>query len=107
MRCRQNTGLFNSTQLAKKTVCTWRSRPRETVENEALLAVVLLEPLLDEPDDAEDVPGFLQPIEAEINYVTVEYSLYEFEYWLPRRFAMEEILTIQLGTMSIAGCILR
>ena len=45
--------------------------------------------LLDEPEDAEDVPGFLQPIEAEITYVTVEYSLYEFEFWLPRRFAME------------------
>ncbi|HSG07455.1 MAG TPA: hypothetical protein VLA36_03790 [Longimicrobiales bacterium] len=45
--------------------------------------------LLDEPEDAEDVPGFLQPVEAEISYVTVEYSLQEFRYWLPRRFAME------------------
>jgi hypothetical protein len=45
--------------------------------------------LLDEPEDAEDVPAFLGDIEAEINYVTVEYSLYEFEFWLPRRFAME------------------
>lgn len=45
--------------------------------------------LLDEPDDAEDVPGFLQPIEAEINYITVEYSLQEFRFWLPRRFALE------------------
>ncbi len=45
--------------------------------------------LTDEPEDAEDVPGFLQPIEAEINYITVEYSLYDFRYWLPRRFAAE------------------
>ena len=45
--------------------------------------------LLDEPEDAEDVPGFLQPVEAEISYVTVEYSLQEFRYWLPRRFALE------------------
>lgn len=45
--------------------------------------------LLDEPEDAEDVPGFLQPVEAEISYVTVEYSLHEFRWWLPRRFAME------------------
>ena len=44
---------------------------------------------IDEPEDAEDVPGILQPIEAEITYVTVEYSLQELEYWLPRRFAFE------------------
>jgi hypothetical protein len=45
--------------------------------------------LLDEPEDAEDVPGILQPVEAEISYITVEYSLHEFRYWLPRRFALE------------------
>jgi hypothetical protein len=45
--------------------------------------------LMDEPEDAEDVPGFLQPVEAEINYITVEYSLHEFRFWLPRRFAAE------------------
>lgn len=45
--------------------------------------------LLDEPEDADEVPGFLQPVEAEISYVTVEYSLHEFRWWLPRRFAME------------------
>lgn len=45
--------------------------------------------LLDEPGDAEDVPGFLQPVEAEISYITVEYSLQEFRFWLPRRFALE------------------
>lgn len=45
--------------------------------------------LLDEPEDAEDVPGFLQPVEAEISYITVEYSLQEFRFWLPRRFALE------------------
>ncbi|NJD17905.1 MAG: hypothetical protein FIA95_01265 [Gemmatimonadetes bacterium] len=45
--------------------------------------------LVDEPQDAEDVPAILQPVEAEISYITVEYSLHEFRYWLPRRFAME------------------
>lgn len=45
--------------------------------------------LLDEPEDAEDVPGILQPVEAEITYITVEYSLQEFRFWLPRRFALE------------------
>jgi len=45
--------------------------------------------LLDEPEDAEDVPAIFQPIEAEITYITVEYSLQEFRFWLPRRFALE------------------
>lgn len=45
--------------------------------------------LIDEPEDAEDVPAILQPVEAEISYVTVEYSLHELRFWLPRRFALE------------------
>ncbi len=45
--------------------------------------------LLDQPEDAKDVPGFLQPIEAELSYITVEYSLQELRFWLPRRFAMQ------------------
>ncbi len=44
---------------------------------------------LDEPEDAEDVPGILKPVQAEISYITVDYSLQEFKYWLPRRFALE------------------
>ena len=44
---------------------------------------------LDEPEDAADVPGVFKPITAEIRYVTVDYGLYEFRYWLPRRFAFE------------------
>lgn len=46
---------------------------------------------LDEPEEGGDVPGLLKPIEAEITYVTVEYSLYEFRFWLPRRFALEGV----------------
>ena len=44
---------------------------------------------IDDPGESDDVPGFLQPIEAEIHYITVEYSLQELRYWLPRRFAFE------------------
>jgi hypothetical protein len=44
---------------------------------------------IDEPQDAEEVPGFLRPVQAEVSYITVEYSLHEFRFWLPRRFAME------------------
>ena len=44
---------------------------------------------LDEPEDASDVPGVLKPITAEIDYVTVEYSLHELRWWLPRRYALQ------------------
>ncbi len=44
---------------------------------------------LDEPEDADEVPGVFKPITAEIRYVTVDYGLYELRYWLPRRFAFE------------------
>ncbi len=45
-------------------------------------------------DDADEVPGFLKPIEAEIDYVTVDYSLHELRFWLPRRFAASAELRI-------------
>ncbi|MCG6957107.1 MAG: BamA/TamA family outer membrane protein [Gemmatimonadetes bacterium] len=44
---------------------------------------------IDEPHDAEEVPGFLKPVQGDISYITVEYSLHELRYWLPRRFALE------------------
>lgn len=48
----------------------------------------------EDDEDAGDVPGFLKPIEAEVEYVTVDYSLHELRYWLPRRFGAEAELRI-------------
>jgi hypothetical protein len=31
----------------------------------------------------------LKPVQADISYITVEYSLHDLEYWLPRRFALQ------------------
>jgi hypothetical protein len=45
-------------------------------------------------DEVDDVPGFLKPIEAEIDYVTVDYSLHELRFWLPRRFAASAELRV-------------
>jgi hypothetical protein len=44
---------------------------------------------LDEPEAAADVPAFVGPVEAEIHYITIESTLQDFEYWLPRRFAFQ------------------
>ncbi len=42
----------------------------------------------------EDVPGILKPVQVEFEYFTVEYSLQEFRWWLPRRFAMEGVVRV-------------
>jgi hypothetical protein len=44
---------------------------------------------LDRPEGRRDVPGFVPEIEAEIRYITIESSLQELEFWLPRRFAFQ------------------
>jgi hypothetical protein len=47
--------------------------------------------VLDE-DDLEDIgriPGFLKPFEFDITLMTVEYSLWEMEHWLPRTMRIE------------------
>lgn len=42
-----------------------------------------------EADEGEDVPGILSPVQIEFDYFTIEYSLQEFRWWLPRRFALQ------------------
>ncbi len=44
---------------------------------------------VDSPDGGSDVPGFLLPIRAEIRYITVDHALFDFRWWIPRRFAFE------------------
>jgi hypothetical protein len=44
---------------------------------------------LNDEEGEEDVPGILKPVQVEFDYFTVEYSLQEFRWWLPRRFALE------------------
>ncbi|MDP2482986.1 MAG: BamA/TamA family outer membrane protein [Candidatus Palauibacterales bacterium] len=44
---------------------------------------------LDEPEDAEDVPGFIKPITARIDHMIVDYALQELRWWLPWRIRFE------------------
>ena len=44
---------------------------------------------LDEPDDAEEVPGFLKPLTASVDHMIVEYALQELRWWLPWRVRFE------------------
>jgi len=40
-------------------------------------------------EGGDDIPGILKPVQVEFDYFTIEYSLQELRWWLPRRFAME------------------
>jgi hypothetical protein len=45
-----------------------------------------------DPDDLEDidrVPGMFKPFEFDVSLMTVEYSLWEMEHWLPRTMRLE------------------
>jgi hypothetical protein len=54
---------------------------------------------VDGPEDADDVPRILRPVEFEIRYVTVDHGFFDFRWWIPRRLAFEGELR--------AGAILR
>lgn len=49
-------------------------------------------------DDLDDVPGVLQPVRADIRFMTVEYGLWNQRWWLPRLVALEG--EAQLGKMA-------
>jgi hypothetical protein len=44
---------------------------------------------LDEPEDAADIPRIFRPIRAEIRIISVDHSLHDFQWWIPRRFVFE------------------
>ena len=51
-----------------------------------------------EPDDEDDlnkIPGFMKPIRAELQYVTIEFGLMHLRWWLPRLIAAEGVF--QMG----------
>jgi len=70
--------------------------------DDALLARAAYRPAIDydldreEPEDAADVPGFMKPIRARVDYITVDYGLQELRWWLPNRMAFE-------GTATVGG----
>ena len=47
----------------------------------------------EEDEDLRFVPGLLKPWTAEISMIAVDYSLWEFEVWLPRTMRMEGMVS--------------
>ncbi len=44
---------------------------------------------LNDEDDDDDVPFFLRDMTAEVDYVTIDYGLYDLRWWMPRLIAFE------------------
>jgi hypothetical protein len=55
----------------------------------------------DADEDDDDVPGFIKPIRAELRFITMEYGLYEFRWWMPRLIAAEGVLQMSVVTMPL------
>ena len=43
----------------------------------------------DGDDHDDDIPGFIQPMTATLDFVTVEYGLYDLKWWMPRSIVFE------------------
>lgn len=48
----------------------------------------------EEPEDADDVPGFVKPIRAAVDFITIDYGLQELRWWLPNRMAFDATATV-------------
>lgn len=43
----------------------------------------------DDKNDADKIPGFLKPLSANVDYVTIQYGLYDLKWWMPRSVLFE------------------
>ncbi len=56
----------------------------------------------EEPEDAGDVPGFLKPIRAAVEFITIDYGLQELRWWLPNRMAFDAVASVaDLASMPV------
>lgn len=42
-----------------------------------------------DPEERDDIPAWLPTVRADMNYLTVEYGLWELRWWMPRVIALE------------------
>ncbi|MFW5947851.1 MAG: hypothetical protein ACOCUW_05105, partial [Gemmatimonadota bacterium] len=55
-----------------------------------------------EEDELDDVPGFLKPITFDIDYITVDYGLWDMRWWMPRLLAFHGSLGMGPATFPVA-----
>jgi hypothetical protein len=57
---------------------------------------------IDEPEDADAVPGFLKPITIAVDAIIVEYGLYDLRWWLAHRIRFEGVARVaSLATLPV------
>ncbi|MBX6366294.1 MAG: hypothetical protein IRZ00_20815, partial [Gemmatimonadetes bacterium] len=52
----------------------------------------------DDPEDAKDIPGILKPIRADLRFLTIDYGLVGFRWWMPRTVAVDG--WVELGGLA-------
>lgn len=55
-----------------------------------------------EEDELDDVPAFLKPIRFDVDYVTVDYGLWEMRWWMPRLMAFRGTLSVGPATLPFS-----
>lgn len=57
---------------------------------------------IDEPEDADELPGFLKPITITVDAIVVEYGLYDLRWWLAHRVRFEGVARVaSLASMPV------
>jgi len=74
----------------------WFDRDQAVLARAAYRPAIPFDFEREEPEDSDEVPGFVKPIRATVEYITVDYGLQELRWWLPNRMAFD-------GTASVGG----
>ena len=53
----------------------------------------------EDEDDVADIPGLLRPVIVEIDWVTVDYGLWEMRWWMPRHMGFRG--SVRLGALTL------
>ena len=77
-------------------------RPASDFDLERDLAEIDPEEAEEEADDIDEVPAMLKPIRFDIDYVTVEYGLWEMRWWMPRLMAFRGSLQMGVATLPLS-----
>jgi len=56
----------------------------------------------EDADDADDVPAIFKPIKFEIDYLTVDYGLWEMRWWMPRLMGFHGTLSMGAATFPFS-----
>lgn len=56
----------------------------------------------EDADDADDVPAIFKPVKFEIDYITVDYGLWEMRWWMPRLMGFHGSLSMGAATFPFS-----